>query len=364
MIIKRTAIPVFLVGILLSLAVLSSAAAQEKQPEQKQRVVIPKAVKAALEAGIQTREARNDIPFTIVKNIFLPARENVHSVFLFECKNADLGYAPVVSTEAAPTQKKEEEQSSFESAPARMQTHGHAFLQFNSLDNGNPGPVLKEVYIPYHFQIDGADYKAEDVGLYSTGYPLPAGHYLLSMAVCSPALDKIGTQYFEFTLPAAASFTEALETTPIFFAKKIQRMQSVELKPEIHKEYFTYSVLQITPNLRNEFTPDDNLDIFFFIFGTKATPEGAYDIEIEFEVVQNDKVVIRYATQKYPRGPIVSQPLPLTRTVKITSTDSKGKKTEKTEQRKIDPGQYVLKISIKDNISGNSVKKAVPFEVK
>jgi hypothetical protein len=359
--IKKIAISALMLGLILSLAVLPGSAAQE---ETEKKSIVPPEVMTVLETGIQTREARADIPFTIIQNIYLPARENLHSVFLFECKNADLGYVSVAPAQIDLAEKKDEEKSSFEVTPAKLIAAGHAFLLFNKMEKGKPGDLVKEIYIPYKFMDDGAEYDAEKVEFYSTGYPLPAGDYLLSMALCSQNLERIGTQYYEFSLPDEKTFIKKLETTPVFFAKDIQRMQAAELRSEIHKGYFTYSVLKIEPNVSRVLSPEDNLDVFFYIFGTSPNTQGQYDIEVDFEVVQGDKVIIKYAAQKYPRGPIVSQPLPLTRTVKITSTDEDGKKTERTEQRKLDAGEYALKIKARDNLSGNTVEKSIQFEVK
>jgi len=359
--IKKIAISALMLGLILSLAVLPCSAAQK---EIEKKSIIPPEVMTVLKTGIQTREARADIPFTIIQNIYLPARENLHSVFLFECKNADIGYVSSVPAQIDLPEKKDEEKSSFEVTPAKLTATGHAFLLFSKMEKGIPGELVKEVYIPYKFMDDGAEYDAEKVEFYSTGYPLPAGDYLLSMALCSQNLEKIGTQYCEFSLPNEKTFVEKLETTPIFFAKDIQRMQAVETRSEIHKGYFTYSILKIEPNISKVLLPEDNLDVFFYIFGTSTNAQGQYDIDVEFEVVQGDKMIIKYATQKYPRGPIISQPLPLIRTVKITSTDKDGNKTERTEQNKLDSGTYVLKIKTRDNISGNSVEKSIQFEVK
>jgi len=358
---KNIAIPVLLLGFVLSLTFLPGYAAQEEVPK---KLEVPPEVKTALEAGIQTREIRSDIPFTIIQNIYMPAREKLHSIFLFECKNAALGYAPTAPAVVDMTEKKEDEQSSFEATPAKMMAQGHAFLLFNKLKDGKPGDLVKEVYVPFKFLVDGTEYDAEKVELYSTGYPLAPGDYLLSMALCSPDMGRIGTQYYEFSLPDETKFIKELATTPLFFAKDIQRMQAAELTAEIHNRFFTYSVLQIEPNISRVFSVDDSLDIFFYIFGTKPNPQGQWDIEAQFEVVKDDKVVIEYALQKYTRGPIVSQPLPLTRTIKITTTDEEGNKTEKTEQRKLETGSYALNISIMDNISGNKTKESIQFEIK
>jgi len=353
--IKSFTTSVFLLGLFAFVVAAAPLTAQEEQA-QEAKIVIPEQVKAALQAGMEARQPRLDIPFTFVdKNIYLPAQMNLHKVFFFKVKNADMGF----TAPPQPAEKKEEtEVSSFESQPAMLQARCHIFFHYQQLD----GNFQKEVYIPLMLQADPSDYDPEKEQLYTTGYPLPAGRYLLSMAIASQNLQKIGTQYYEFTLPDPTGYTEELGVTPVFFVNKMDRMSAPETQSEIHQDFFTYSVLQVQINMDNEFAPEDNLDVFFFIFGAQANAEGRNDIEVAYEVLQGEEAVIRYAQTKYDLA-LVSQPLPLKRTVLIKTT-KEGKTTERQEQRNLDPGTYTLSIDIKDNLSGKNLKKMVEFTVK
>ena len=333
-------------------------ALQEQQPsQQKPVVIIPPEVKTVLEQGMETREARLDIPFNIIEHLYLPAAQNLHSIFLFSVKNADLGYAPL--TPAVETEETEETQSSFEETPAMLQASSHLFMLFTQLD----GTYTKEVYVPIRIQVEGGSYEPEKEDMYSVGYPLPPGNYLLSIAITSQKLEKIGTQYFEFTLPDPLAFTTELETTPIFFVKNVERMPSPEMRIEIHKDFFIYSILKMVPNLDHVFSAKEMLDVFFFIFGAQPDETQKYDIEINYEVAQGEEKMIRYAPQKYD-NPLISQPLPLTRTVIIKTTDEEGNTTERKETRDLEPGNYTFSIDIKDNISGKQLLETIEFEVK
>jgi len=350
----------FLLACAMVITVLSAPAMalQEQQPsQQKPVIIIPPEVKTVLEQGMETREARLDIPFNIVKHLYLPAAQNLHSIFLFKVKNSDLGYAPL--TPAVETEKKEETQSSFEEVPAMLQAHSHLFMLFTQLD----GTYSREVYVPVRVQIEGGSYEPEKEDMYSVGYPLPHGNYLVSIAIASQKLEKIGTQYFEFNLPDPLSYTTELGTTPIFFVENVERIPSPEVRTEVHKDFFIYSILKMVPNLEHIFTAGKNLDVFFVIFGAQPDETQKYDIEISYEVVQGEEKMIRYAPQKY-ENPLVSQPLPLTRTVIIKTTDEEGNTTEKKEARDLEPGIYTFSLDIKDNISGKQLLKTIEFEVK
>jgi hypothetical protein len=325
------------------------------QEEQRTTVIIPPQVKTVFEEGMQTQEARADIPFQITNNIYLPAgQQNLHAVIFFKAKNSDLGFAPPA---VVPQAEVQEEQA----APANLIAQNYVFLQFNKLETQTPGELVKEVYIPMEVEKESASYNPEQDGTYTTGYPLPPGNYLLSMALTSRDFQKIGTQYLEITLPDPLSFTDILETTPIVFARDIKQVATPETTAEIHEDFFAYSILQIEPNLERIFTPSENLDIFFFIFGAQANPQGQSDIEVHYEVYKGEELVINYAIQKY-QSPLVSQPLPMRKTVLVRTT--KGTETSETrEQRNLEAGSYSLSITIKDNISTKTVKKTIDFQV-
>jgi len=344
---------VIISGIILSLA---SSIFLCAQTEQRTTVTIPEQVKAVFQEGMQTREARSDIPFQITQRLYLPAQQNLHVIFFFYAKNVDLGFVPPAAVTEEVTQ--EEQQA----AEAKLVARNYVFIQFNKLENDVPGELVKELYIPLNLEVDATSYDPEKEEMYTTGYPLPPGNYLLSMAITSTDFLRIGTQYFEFSLPDPLSYTDILETTPIFFAKKLTQVAGPETVVEIHKGFFAYSILQIEPNLEHIFSPNENLDIFFFIFGSQADAQSQSDIDVHYEVSKGEELIINFEAQKY-QAPLVSQQLPIKRTVLIRTT--KGTETtERTERRNLEPGSYTLSIDIKDNISGKTVKKTIDFEIR
>ena len=178
------------------------------------------------------------------------------------------------------------------------------------------------------------------------------------MAITSLNFEKIGTQYFEFSLPNPFSFTDSLETTPIFFVKSMKRISSAETKAEVHKGFFTYSMLQIEANFRRIFSSGDNFELFFYVFGAQPLENGKYNIEVYFEVLKGEEKAIRFAPGTYD-APLIDQPLPLRRTVIIKSEEG-----ERKETRDLEPGKYTLSIKITDKVSGKSISKTIDFEVK
>jgi hypothetical protein len=377
---KNIIISVFILGFVFT-SVLSPSIdfAQEEQVEKEkpeEKIMIPPEVKLVLAQGLAQRQGRQDIPFLIIKHLYLPAKENMHSIFLFRMKNASLGFAPqaFALVEKKPEEEtdvkkeeKEKEETEEETAqpvvqaeppPTRLRANLNVFLQFHRLEKKEPVEVLKEVYIPLDLQAESTSYDPEKEEVYSTAYPLPPGDYMMAMAITSIDLLKIGTLYYEFSLPDVRSFTENLETTPIFFAQEIKRMTSPELTAEVHKDFFTFSVLQIEPKIENVFSTGEGLDIFYFIFGTQPNEEGNYNIEANYEVLKEEESVIRFQSQAY-NFPLVSQVLPMKTRVIIKSEGE-----EKREDKDLEPGIYTFSLKIKDNVTGKSLDKSIDFEIK
>lgn len=374
---KQSIILPLLLLLLFTLFFSSELYSQKKKNEQKENepeaIIIPEKVKAIFEEGMNTRQPRLDIPFSIVWHVYLPAQQNLHNVFLFKATNADLGFHPLEEIPKAPEKEMPEKEKIPPSHSLTLQAKGHIYLQFNRLEGSIPKELVKEVYVPLNLEVESELYDPAKEETYSLSYTLPWGDYLLSMAITSLNLDAVGTQYFEFSVPDYLSYTKELGTTPIFFATNIKSVEYPETTVELHKGFFTYSVLQITPKIENVFFVGENLDIFFFVFGAVPLPEGKYDIDVNYEVLENKagsqtekeeekKVAIRYATTHY-EAPLISQPLPLKKTV-IIKSKKEGEEMEKTEQRDLEPGYYTLNINIKDKVSKKSVEKSINFEVK
>ncbi|MEW5902006.1 MAG: hypothetical protein AB1715_11135 [Acidobacteriota bacterium] len=363
--VRKIVAPVLFVAMIFSLMTSLSVAQQDKnktkqQAKQQEKVFIPKEIKAVLLEGLASRQGRQDISVNVSQTIFLPAQQNFQIVFFLKIKNSDLGYAPAMlaAPEPAKPDKKGPQETPAQEPVAELQADFNVFLQFNRLDEAGAAEVYKEIYVPTSIKVLAAGFDLEKEDLYSVGYPLPTGHYLLAMALTSRDLQKIGTAYIEFTLPDPAQFSKTMDTTPIFFVKQWDQMESVEQRTVFHKGYFTYAVLKLTPNLDRVFTAGENLDVFFYIFGTQPNPDGKNDLEIDYEVKKGEETAIRWALQTSSSA-LISQPLPLKQTVKI-----KTEKEERTETRDLPAGSYTLFIKIVDKISQLTLTKTIDFEMK
>jgi predicted small lipoprotein YifL len=251
---------------------------KNKEQAAQQKSVIPKEVKSAMEAGLAARQPmKTDIPFTISENIIMPGPPQLIYVYLLlKVKNADMGYAPapaaIVSDPLAAV------------PPAKLQAKDHVFIQLYKLENGNPGPLTNEIYIPAVFESDPNGYDPEAVDWYSVGLPLPPGNYLAAIDLASNDLTKSGIQYYEFSLPDPAGFTKKLETSTILCMKEFRQVEAPDAKVELHRGLLSWSIARITPNLTKTLKVGDPLDIFFFIYGARPDSAGKFDVQVNFEV--------------------------------------------------------------------------------
>jgi hypothetical protein len=373
----RIVIPALIAVFVLSLIIVPAesgpAQAQDaKKADQKQpeKIRIPKVVKDVITQGLPTRQGRQDIPLTVFNNYFFPTpvRENMIMIFFFRAKNADLGYAPAPVPPAAPAAAPAKDQAApapapaAPAAPAPLQAQLHVFMEFHKLENGAAGPVALEVYVPATLTEDPATYDPEKADWYSVWSILPGGEYVLALALASPDLKRIGVGYYDVKVPRISDFDNALGATPIFIVKNMEQVQQAASHSEVHKGFFPYSVLNIVPNLDGVTSPGQTIEIFYFLFGAKlkdpANPQS-YDLEANYEVRQAEKSLLKWPAQTY-QYPLISQPLPLVQTLKITDP-AKG---ERMETKSLDPGTYELVIQVLDKVSGNKVEQKIPLVVK
>jgi hypothetical protein len=350
---KKTFPLALILGLTMILMLSPGFEAFGNDQQQAEVIIIPEEVKAVFTEGKEARQARLDIPFSVEKLLYFPQMEYMHSVFWLKIKNSDLGFATPGQSEEE-KKKEEETQSIFESAPSIVKARAHVFIQFEQIG----GDFTKEIYIPVDMELEGSTYNADAEDMYCVGYPLLPGNYLMSLAIASPKLDKIGTQYYEFTLPANNPSAAELSLTPVFFAKRIEQMPNQESKTLLHKGFFTYAILKIEPQINNAISPGENLDVFAVILGAVPNELNQYDISVSYQVMKGEEPAIRFAAQKY-YSPLISQPLPMKQTVVIKSEEG-----EKRESRNLEPGSYSLTVEITDNISGKTLSKTVDFEVK
>jgi hypothetical protein len=322
--------------------------AKKKSPADEKKAVpaslyIAPQVAAVIDAGVQQRRTRNDIPLNYLHTLYLPAQQNqIYPIFLFQIKNADLNLAAPVET------------------PDILKAKFHVFTRLYRLENGVVGAIERERYISFNPEENKASFQPETVNYYSiAGEIYPAGNYLLALAVSTPDFAKISVCYSEIVLPDVAQLQNKLTTTPVFSITGLQQMPAAETRVIIHKNSFVYNTLVLAPSVSNEFKAGENLDLFYFVLGAKADAGNAFDLQVTYRFMKDGKEVRKLPAAQV-RSTIISQPISLS-FAEITK-NAKGVETERKEI-KLEPGEYTLAIDLLDNVSKAAGTQEFKFKI-
>lgn len=322
---------------------LSEATPQKKDQKKDQKAsVIPKDIKALLDQGLATRQGKMDIPFQFNEVIVLPAKGTYIAILSSRIKNADLEYT------ASPTDQE------------NLKTNVEVFFDIYQMQDSNL-KLVAEHRTSGSFSVPAANYNPEEEATYYLGYPLPSGKYLLACALGNPATKKLGTTYYEFEIPNFEKEVQEgkLVTSSLFLLKDIQQMDTQENYPNFHKDYFSWIIFKAYPYAKRVLKPGDQPTLMFMIYGTKPNDSQKFDIEINFDIRKDNNKIVAFTPMKYD-SPFIEQPIPIPTTKKVQIKDDKG---ERIEDRPVEAGQYELVINIKDNVSGLTLEKRIPFEL-
>jgi len=298
----------------------------------QQQVYIPAQVASVIDAGQAAKQGRADIPMAYLNTLYLPAQQGqLYPVFLFQLKNADLGFAAAADN------------------PALLKADHWVFTRVYRLAAGAAPAVVRERNIRFPLEEAQPTFQADAVNFYSiAGDIFPAGDYLLALALPTPDFGRMSVAYVEFSLPALTRQQGKLATSPIFSVLDLQMLPAAETKMFVHKNSFVYNTLLLAPKLVNEFKAGENLDLVYFILGGQADQaSGALNLQITYKFKKEGKEVNKLTPQTVT-SPIISQPIDFSFT-EVTK-DDKGKVTE-SKQKLLEPGDYVLEIEMLDNVS-------------
>jgi hypothetical protein len=341
-----------LIAMIGGLAIFAQAAPgiqgkkQEAKPAAKASS-LPKEVAALIQEGLVTRQGRQDIPFTIFKQLALPAQgQNIYAIFFFKAKNGDLGYAPSAT------------------GSGELEASLNAYFQFfQAAEDGTLKP-WRVWRAPTVLKTDGANYGPENEDWYSFGITLPAGKYTMAMALTTPDMKKMSVAYTDATIPGPESYATKLWVTDPVIASAVEQVEQ-EPRVTIHRGDFLWGALKIVPNILGNVAVGENLDIVFFILGgsykDSAGERPVNEFEVNFEVQDSEgKPAIKWVPAMFDAW-LVNQELPLFQT--LQKMNEKGEVLS-TDKKPLDPGKYVLAIAITDKVSGKKADTKLNFSVR
>ncbi|HQI23051.1 MAG TPA: hypothetical protein PKV90_07565 [Candidatus Saccharicenans sp.] len=332
--------------LILALTVSFSEASPQKKDQkkdQKVKSVIPQEIKTLLEQGLPARQVRADVPFEFSDTYILPAKGTYIAIFVTKIKNNDMSYVQPAGNQDI------------------YQSDVDLFMQFYQLGGETPKLVVEQRTFS-SFTIPAAEYQPEGESYYYLGYPLPAGKYVLAAALGERASKKIGTTYYDFEIPnyeELARTNNKLETSSLFLLKDIQQMDAQENYPNFHKDYFSWIIFKAFPYPDNKLRPGDQPNLMFMIYGAKTDENQSFDLEINFDIRKDNNKIVAFTPMKYDTN-FIEQAIPLPTVKKVQIKDDQG---ERIEDRPLESGTYELVLNIKDNKSGLTLEKRIPFEL-
>lgn len=338
---------VFSLVLVLALSLTTSFAQAEPQKkeqkkDQKVKSFIPQNIKTILEQGLPTRQVKTDVPFQFSGFYVLPAKGAYVCIFATKIKNADLDYTqPIDNLEI-------------------YKSDIDAFLQFYQVAGETP-KLLIEHAAESSFTIPAADYQPEGESYYYLGFPLQAGKYVMAVALVEKTTKKMGTAYYDFEIPDLEQAAQAnkLETSSLFLAKDIQQMESPENYPNFHKDYFSWIMIKVYPFAENKLKPHDQVTLLFMIYGANRDENQKADIEVNFDLRKDSNKIVTFSPMKY-ESTFIEQIIPVPATKRLQIKDEKG---ERIEDQPLEAGTYELVLNVKDNKSGLTLEKRIPFEL-
>lgn len=320
------------------------------QQTEEEVVKIPKEVESVIEANLPTREPRLDIPLSYVKTLYFPYQNDYYTVFFLQISNQALSYvSPFFAQDQKEGKEEGEEEKEAQEEEQILTCNAEFFFRIYSLEeDGRLKDIHKEIYLPYADQVGSKDYNPDEQNFYSFGTIFPPGHYLFCGAAASLDLAKIGLIYQEFYLPVPSDFKKNLGLTPLFFVKSLKRMPSPDSAINLYKNLFHYATLEIEPYFGHEFSLQEKLDILYFILGLNPGEDGKFKFEVSYIYKKGEEDVVKFEprVENVP-APIVSVPLGLS-----------------FEEKKLEPGEYTLEISVKDQNSKKEGLDNISFIVK
>ena len=331
--IHRVIAPLILAGFVLGLVAVPGIAQQAK-PEAKQtpsKTYIPKEIKDILAQNLATRQTRQDIPFTIFKQLYLPARDASYIYFFYKIKNSDLGFVPAPAQPGAAAD-----------APVKLKAVFDVFLQFHQMEEGKAGQGHQGSLCPGHARKGRRRLRPQrrgvvhgrlsaDAGILSPGHER---HHARSQE------DRHGLQRLR---PAGLQVVrQRARHDPDHLPERIQGAPD---RRDDRRVPSRLPPLRHSPDLAEHRQHDQRWAIrsttFFYIYGAKPDASGAFNIECQFEVKKGEEPMIKFAPQSYP-NPFVSQPLPMKQTLVTKTTDEKGVVKESQKVQDLGVGELHL----------------------
>ena len=150
---------------------------------------------------------------------------------------------------------------------------------------------------------------------------------------------------YDAEFPSFEASDNIISSSPIFL-KKIATLQRTDSVFTVWKDVFHLGIGEIYPYFENKFKVDEQPVLFIQLFGLGLDKEtSAFNIEYSFAIKKGDKEEVKFKAIQ-ANSPGIVQPV-------IFRKDKKA----------IEPGDYLLEVSVEDKVSGKKIQKEIPFTI-
>jgi hypothetical protein len=325
----------------------------KKQQEAQQRDV--QALIKAVDATVAGQPAPVDFPIQF-QNDFLKAQDGmIYVPFTLTIDPAKLPPQQVAmyiramarggaaAPAAAPADKKKDDKKKDDKNASQYPFEGGSVLDVRAPASGEPIRLSRALMVP------GGDYDLF-VAIKERG-PIEAKD-----AKNAPP-QKMSVLKQSLSVPNF--WNGELATSTVILADKAEPL-SAALTPEQQTERpYALGSFELVPSTDSRFGQKDELLIFMQIYNTGITPEGAPNLEVEYNFYQKTADAEKYFN-KTPMQPLTKDQLPAGFDVKAGHQlmAAQGIKLEKFPE-----GDYRVEIKVSDKISGKSITRSAAFTV-
>lgn len=168
---------------------------------------------------------------------------------------------------------------------------------------------------------------------------LAPGEYVLRTYVRDRVEDRLGSAEFPLTVPEPRAASLYLST--VFLASDIIKIKggAGEGKP------FQFGSVRVVPSTSRLYRPDDALKLYVEAYGASAGEDGRKRLRVDFFVMRDGRLFLGVPAS-YLRPD--QEPVGITGEIPL---------------RKCTPGEYVLRVRVTDEVSGDRAEMDAPFAI-
>ena len=180
--------------------------------------------------------------------------------------------------------------------------------------------------------------------MYQKPVLLPAGVFKVDLIVKDLGSGNMGTVSTSLTIPKLQ--TETLACSPVVLAKFIQPMDTFPDAPQT----FVIGDLKVVPNVTRTYRPADQLGVYLQVYNSgRDQTDSKPRLITQFAILHEGKVVSQLTDQA---GTSVDY-----------ASEQRAVLARRLSLQGLPPGQYTLRVSVQDTLTGQSASQESRFEL-